>query len=946
MAFFEAIRDRAVSTFNQVLDKKPAPTLTRDERFCLEYRLPDGEAVADEMAVEVAVEALPAVNAAAAGAAAGAAANGNPKGAAGAAGASHGAARGTNAAQAAHAAHAAHAAAVAGAGRLYLTQRFLVFRDSFAPTQFTLHLSTVKKVERIPTRLYGFALAVTTHSRLVVTLYLVGVRLEGERFAHSLKLHLRANLPRVRHLQPFIQLCYSEYLLARNHVLAEAVPEAPPGGLGLRFKFPGNARELRDKLKMKLWFDLFCADGRNLLLVRTPMFLRLVRVGLPNRLRGEIWELCCGLMYCRVDNPSVYRDLLDANAARALVAKEEIEKDLNRLLPEYVAYQSPEGIERLRRVLVAYLWRNPDVGYCQAMNIVVAALLIYMSEEQAFWALSVLCDRMVPGYYSKTMYGTLLDQRVFESLVQDTMPVLWAHIERHDIQLLVVLLPWFLLLYLLLMPLVYAFRIIDVFFLQGPKTLFQVALAIVKLNGEALMQTEDDGTFISILKGYFQRLDQLAHPLLPHERYRAITNFQELLVTAFKEFSVIDDAVIARHRARHRDTIFHNISTFVKRTELRNLPRTAFSQATLLVLYDRFYAAVEANVTVESGLMDFKLFVRFMSEICDWCTNEDDPIGVSFLKRLFAHWDLEQQGALTLADLAVGLSRLTAPDLMELIANFFELYDPRGKGRLDREAVLQMLEDLLYVTTPWKEAHLLDRITEREIELTIADKVVAAGGDAAELPLEVVLDDAERARLVSQQTERYLSGASTFINRAFEYAQPMEEEVLLLELAGLDAKILHNAALNPNTPVYVTLPTFRMVVLADETYELLFAHTLRELIHVDKPLDQKFKTIRNLRDMFDGLLADGRKVATQVRKRMDSAASAPSERSARSGRDDDDDRDDDYGVIAIDERDKDLLLGSEAQALSPHGGAAAARAVERFHAAEPAEPNLIEFEHA
>lgn len=81
------------------------------------------------------------------------------------------------------------------------------------------------------------------------------------------------------------------------------------------------------------------------------------------------------------------------------------------------------------------------------------------------------------------------------------------------------------------MPLVFAFRIMDVFFLQGPKTLFQVALAILKLNGEELLKTEDDGTFISIIKDYFQTLDQSAHPDSPNPKYRAITKFQELLVT-------------------------------------------------------------------------------------------------------------------------------------------------------------------------------------------------------------------------------------------------------------------------------------------------------------------------------------------------------------------------------------------------------------------------------
>lgn len=102
----------------------------------------------------------------------------------------------------------------------------------------------------------------------------------------------------------------------------------------------------------------------------------MIRVGLPNELRGEIWELCSGAMFERYTNQGLYIQLLEENKYKSSLSLEEIEKDVTRSLPEYKAYQSTIGIDRLRRVLTAYSWKNPELGYCQAMNIVASAILM------------------------------------------------------------------------------------------------------------------------------------------------------------------------------------------------------------------------------------------------------------------------------------------------------------------------------------------------------------------------------------------------------------------------------------------------------------------------------------------------------------------------------------------------------------------------------------------
>ncbi|KAJ2984390.1 hypothetical protein NUW58_g6086 [Xylaria curta] len=549
---------------------------------------------------------------------------------------------------------------------------------------FTFPLCAIRRVERLNSQNFQFSLAITTWNGISqeqakdkealkdrkdfreqrITVQLAGSRQTCERFCDGLKKGLRGAVGSVGKLKRVVSECYSEYLLRPEEKKSAASPDA---GLGVVFKYPGDPKKLRDRAKMRLWAEYLRDNGRNATLIRQPTFHKLIRVGLPNRLRGEMWELTSGSLYLRLENPTLYTDTLDKFSGRESLAIDEIEKDLNRSLPEYPGFQSEDGINRLRRVLTAYSWINPDVGYCQAMNIVVAALLIYMSETQAFFLLSALCDRLVPGYYSSTMYGTLLDQKVFESLVEKTMPILWEHLVKSDVQLSVVSLPWFLSLYINSMPLVFAFRVLDVFFVEGPKVLFQVGLAILRINGEELLDAADDGAFISVLKSYFSRLDESAHPKSENPKLRAINRFQELMVVAFKEFSAITHSTIQDLRLKNKDAVLNNIENFAKRTAIRNLGPDSklLSPEELGALYDRFFGVLyerqqrdhiiqeeqirraKASKTraseafpehhdhgVEKGrvglgpstsLMDYDAFREFLASVSKWAISDAPP---------------------------------------------------------------------------------------------------------------------------------------------------------------------------------------------------------------------------------------------------------------------------------------------------------------------------------
>jgi hypothetical protein len=78
-----------------------------------------------------------------------------------------------------------------------------------------------------------------------------------------------------------------------------------------------------------------------------------------------MWETLSGSIYLRFAHPGEYERILADNKGRTSTSTEDIEKDLHRSLPEYAGYQSPDGIAALRRVLQAYSFKNPELGYCQ-----------------------------------------------------------------------------------------------------------------------------------------------------------------------------------------------------------------------------------------------------------------------------------------------------------------------------------------------------------------------------------------------------------------------------------------------------------------------------------------------------------------------------------------------------------------------------------------------------
>lgn len=271
------------------------------------------------------------------------------------------------------------------------------------------------------------------------------------------------------------------------------------------------------------------------------------------------------------------------------------------------------------------------------------------------------------------MYGVLLDQVVLEELVRKYIPKVTEHFQRKEIQLSVACLPWFLTLFINSMPLPFAFRILDCFFMEGPKVLFQIALAILKRHEKQLVQVEDDSELLVVVKEFFASLNiPVDDATKEQDDANKLEIFSSLMKSAYSDFPKVTSYKINQLRKQNELKIIGGVESFTKRNALRNIRNNAnFGPDEISLIYDYFFGALyyAKDHQDKSSVpeMDITAFTRMLETMTTWAklndnsstaTNDEDLMVVkevlhAFVQRLFGYFCPETKPGVALQD-AVG----------------------------------------------------------------------------------------------------------------------------------------------------------------------------------------------------------------------------------------------------------------------------------------------------
>ncbi|XP_063179705.1 USP6 N-terminal-like protein isoform X4 [Chroicocephalus ridibundus] len=259
--------------------------------------------------------------------------------------------------------------------------------------------------------------------------------------------------------------------------------------------------------------------------VAIEKFHRRIYKGIPLQFRGQVWSLLLDVPKMKEEMKDFYNKL-KCQARGSSPDIRQIDLDVNRTYRDHIMFRDRYGVKQqsLFHVLAAYSIYNTEVGYCQGMSQITALLLMYMNEEDAFWALVKLLSgpkHAMHGFFIPGFPKLLRFQEHHDKILKKFLSKLKQHLDSQDMSTSFYTTKWFFQCFLDRTPFTLSLRIWDIYILEGERILTAMSYTILKLHRKHLMklQMEELVEFLqeSLAKDFFYEddfvIDQLQNSI-------------------------------------------------------------------------------------------------------------------------------------------------------------------------------------------------------------------------------------------------------------------------------------------------------------------------------------------------------------------------------------------------------------------------------------------------
>ncbi|XP_068618250.1 USP6 N-terminal-like protein isoform X2 [Battus philenor] len=231
---------------------------------------------------------------------------------------------------------------------------------------------------------------------------------------------------------------------------------------------------------------------------------RRIYKGIPLSLRMNVWSRLLDISSIKNENKGKYQEMLEL-AKHWSTDVRQIDSDVNRQFREHQFYRERYSEKQcsLFNVLCAYSMYNSEVGYCQGMSGLAGVLLMYMGEEDAFWALTILLTDKRYAMHGLYIEGFPKLTRFLEhhdKILTKFMPKLKQHFDRFGLDAILYSLKWFFVCFVERVPFSLCLRVWDIYLLDGERAITAMAYTILKLHKKEIMKLNDMDLIVNYIQ--------------------------------------------------------------------------------------------------------------------------------------------------------------------------------------------------------------------------------------------------------------------------------------------------------------------------------------------------------------------------------------------------------------------------------------------------------------